>query len=105
MIILQLVIVTGDWEQIRYISVIINDIITDKLDVLNKVHNFIITAPTNKAKDILVNKYNIYIEGLNSSDIINTADTSTISTTSIHNQDQNNNLSLLKKIIIILSKK
>ena len=77
-------------DQIKpYISVIINDIVSDKLDVLNKLHNFIITAPTNKAKDILVNKYNIDIEGLNSSDIINTVDT---------NQDKNNNLSLLKKL-------
>ena len=33
------------------------------------MQNFIITAPTNKAKDILVNKYNMYIESLNINDI------------------------------------
>ena len=31
--------------------------------------NFIITAPTNKAKDVLVNKYNNYIEELTINDI------------------------------------
>ena len=104
-------------DQIKqYISVLIDDLVKDKVNILNNLHNFIITAPTNKAKDILVNKYNIYIEGLNISDIIDTittttsstSSTSSISTSSITStitQDQNNSVSLLKKIIIILSKK
>lgn len=39
----------------------------DKWELLECLDNFIIAAPTNKAKDVLVSKYNTYIAGLNAS--------------------------------------
>ena len=70
------------------IPIIIDALETRQWDKISYLQNFIITAPTNKAKDILVNKYNIYIEGLDIYDI------STESTEK-----------LLKIFITILSKK
>ena len=84
------------------ITVIVDTIENHKWENLNHLHNFIITAPTNKAKDILVNKYNIFIESLTMADI----DTSTSTTTNGNtNANTNANDNLLKMFIIVLSKK
>ena len=95
------------------IPIIINSIETRKWDNLSHLHNFIITAPTNKAKDILVNKYNIFIESLTMNDIysingdingdINGTTNGTTNGNPIGNPNQNPNL--LNIFITILSKK
>ena len=75
---------------------LINEIQTNnylKLECVKKIDSFIINAPTNKAKDILVNKYNIYIECLTLNDIQE------------NKIQKTNSETLLKQIIIILSKK
>ena len=54
------------------IPIIMDTIESRKWDNLSHLHNFIITAPTNKAKDILVNKYTIFIESLTMNDIYDT---------------------------------
>ena len=53
-------------EQIRnYIKEIeLCDDIKSKSEFFKNINEFIITAPTNKAKDVLVNKYNNYIKEL-----------------------------------------
>jgi len=82
------------------IPTIIDSIENRSWDNLSHLHNFIITAPTNKAKDILVNKYNIFIESLTINDINNDINHDINHDTSIY-IDNN----LLKNFIIILSKK
>ena len=42
-----------------------------KADNINFINNFIIAAPTNKAKDVLVSKYNIYLNNLNLNSLAN----------------------------------
>jgi len=75
-----------------------------KLECIKKIDIFIITAPTNKAKDILVNKYNIYIESLSLTDIQeNNIENIYKSNDTEINKKQNE--TLLKQIISILSKK
>jgi hypothetical protein len=54
-------------ENIKEITILVNNNSWDKLD---NVSNFIIAAPTNKAKDVLVNKYNSYIDTLTDEIII-----------------------------------
>jgi hypothetical protein len=83
------------------IPIIINSIETRKWDNLSHLHNFIITAPTNKAKDILVNKYNIFIESLTMNDIYSIND----DTNGTTNGTTNGNPNLLTIFITILSKK
>ena len=78
------------------IKVISETIENRKWDNINHLYNFIITAPTNKAKDILVNKYNIFIESLTINDIYNDDSTQDNTTT---------NTNLLKIFIVVLSKK
>jgi hypothetical protein len=80
------------------IPIIIDAVDNRKWDSLNYLQNFIITAPTNKAKDILVNKYNIYIESLTINDIHK----------DIHNEVNeiiSNTSNLLKTFVTVLSKK
>jgi len=78
-------------------------------ELLNNINEFIITAPTNKAKDVLVNKYNNYIEELTlhnikENNIIN--DNQIINSNSSNNAIiKKNNETLLSKIIVIFSKK
>jgi hypothetical protein len=48
-------------ENINEIKILVNSNSWDKLENLS---DFIIAAPTNKAKDVLVNKYNLYIDSL-----------------------------------------
>ena len=78
---------------------IIETIENRKWENLSHLHNFIITAPTNKAKDILVNKYNMYIERLNISDIRDPAEAGESSESIKKNEN------LVKMFNIILSKK
>jgi len=78
------------------IPILIDTIESRKWDNLNHLHNFIITAPTNKAKDILVNKYSIFIESLSISNIDSTNGST---------NGSSNNANLLKIFITILSKK
>ena len=54
-------------EHIDKITILVNNNSWDKLDYLQ---NFIISAPTNKAKDVLINKYNSYIDNLEDNIII-----------------------------------
>ena len=54
-------------EKINEIRKLVNNNSWDKLDCLP---NFIIGAPTNKAKDVLINKYNSYIDTLQDEFII-----------------------------------
>ena len=75
-----------------------------KLECVKKIDTFIITAPTNKAKDILVNKYNSYIESLVLSDI-QESNNETINKYNNTDINKKQNETLLKQIIIILSKK
>ena len=75
------------------ISIIKDAVETRQWEKIAYLNNYIITAPTNKAKDILVNKYNIYIEGLNNSDCIDATDAT------------NATQELLNIFITILSKK
>ena len=79
------------------VPILIDAVDNRKWDSLNYLPNFIITAPTNKAKDILVNKYNMYTESLTMNDIY-TKDYD-INTNSI------NMGNLLKTFITVLSKK
>ena len=83
------------------IPIIIDTIETRKWENLNHLHNFIITAPTNKAKDILVNKYNIFIESLTITDIYTKHAEN--SDTGVTNTNTNDNV--LKLFITVLSKK
>ena len=54
-------------EKINEVRKLVNNNYWDKLDFLP---NFIIGAPTNKAKDVLINKYNSYIDTLQDEFII-----------------------------------
>ena len=54
-------------ENIKEITILVNNNSWDKLE---NVSNYIIAAPTNKAKDVLVNKYNSYIDTLTDEIII-----------------------------------
>ena len=83
---------------------ILETIESRKCDNISHLHNFIITAPTNKAKDILVNKYNIFIESLTMNDITKATATTTNSNTTTTNTTTTNT-NLLKIFIMILSKK
>jgi len=48
-------------ERYDFVKIAINN---HSLDSLNFIKKFIISAPTNKAKDVLVSKYNIYLNNL-----------------------------------------
>jgi hypothetical protein len=92
------------------IPIIMDTIETRKWDNLSHLHNFIITAPTNKAKDILVNKYNIFIESLTMNDIYSINGDTNGNTNSNTNGNTNGSTSrtndnLLNIFITILSKK
>lgn len=45
-------------------EVVKNAVNTNKLEDLTCINHFIISAPTNKAKDVLISKYNIYLNNL-----------------------------------------
>ena len=88
-------------EQIKQTtSLIIDAVETRQWDKLSYLQNFIITAPTNKAKDILVNKYNIYIDALDINDISNNSNSNNDSA-----NDGSSNETLLKIFMTIISKK
>lgn len=57
-------------ERYDFIKILIkeNELKADNIDFIN---NFIIAAPTNKAKDVLVSKYNIYLNNLNLNSLAN----------------------------------
>ena len=104
-------------EQIRnYIKEIeLCDDIKSMSEFLKNINEFIITAPTNKAKDVLVNKYNNYIEELTlhnikENNIINDNQMSDSNSNNDSNSSNNaiikkNNETLFSKILIIFSKK
>ena len=54
-------------KQINEVKKLVNNNSWDKLEFLS---NFIIAAPTNKAKDVLINKYNSYLDTLKDEIII-----------------------------------
>ena len=87
------------------IPIIIDALETRQWDKISYLQNFIITAPTNKAKDILVNKYNIYIEALNVGDIIIESSISSSASSASSASSIASNPNLLKIFINILSKK
>ena len=93
------------------IPIIIDTIETHKWDKIKHLYNFIITAPTNKAKDILVNKYTIFIDSLTMNDIYNRDASVTTSVTASVTASVNASVNaetdtkLLKMFITILSKK
>jgi hypothetical protein len=98
-------------EQIRnYIKEIeLCDDIKSMSEFLKNINEFIITAPTNKAKDVLVNKYNNYIKELT---IYSIKETQIINDTQMNDSKYNNddtikkqNETLFSKILIIFSKK
>ena len=98
-------------EQIRnYIKEIeLCDDIKSMSEFLKNINEFIITAPTNKAKDVLVNKYNNYIKELT---IYSIKETQIINDTQMNDSKNNNddtikkqNETLFSKILIIFSKK
>ena len=98
-------------EQIRnYIKEIeLCDDIKSMSEFLKNINEFIITAPTNKAKDVLVNKYNNYIKELT---IYSIKETKIINDTQMNDSKYNNddtikkqNETLFSKILIIFSKK
>lgn len=87
-------------------------------ELLKNINEFIITAPTNKAKDVLVNKYNNYIEELTLHDIkenniindnqMSDSNSSNSSNDSNHSNNtiiKKNNETLMSKILVIFSKK
>ena len=84
-------------------------------ELLKNINEFIITAPTNKAKDVLVNKYNNYIEELTLHNIkenniindnqMNDSNSSNSSNSSNDAIIKKNNETLFSKILIIFSKK
>jgi len=104
-------------EQIRnYIKEIeLCDDIKSMSEFLKNINEFIITAPTNKAKDVLVNKYNNYIKELTlhnikENNIINDNQMSDSNSNNDSNSSNNaiikkNNETLFSKILIIFSKK
>ena len=98
-------------EQIRnYIKEIeLCDDIKSMSEFFKNINEFIITAPTNKAKDVLVNKYNNYIKELT---IYSIKETKIINDTQMNDSKYNNddtikkqNETLFSKILIIFSKK